>query len=62
MNGGVVGDAVKEEDLVEAEAEEDLDGRFLSAILGFSVDEPVEGGFPADDAEGKFLQECPVEG
>src|SRR5262249_57979957 len=47
MNGGVVRNAVQPKDLVEPEAEEDLEEGFLGPPLGFAGDHPIESGLPA---------------
>jgi hypothetical protein len=63
VDGGVVGDAVEPEELVETEAEEGAEGGLLVAAGGgFAGDEPVEGGLPADDAVDEFLAEAAVDG
>jgi hypothetical protein len=55
VDGGMVGNAVEPENLVEAEAQQVLEHVLLFASVGFSQDEPVECGLPADDAIDNFL-------
>jgi len=60
MDGGVIGNAVEPKDLVEAEAQENLNGEVLAASAGFAVDEPIEGALPADEAECEFVAEAAI--
>jgi hypothetical protein len=60
MDGGVVRNAVQPKDLVETEAEEDLEEGFLGAPLGFAGDHPIESGLPAGYAVGQLLREGAV--
>ncbi len=60
--GGVVGDAVEPEDLVEAEPQEVLEQGLLRACVRLAGDQPIEGGLPADDAIGQLLAEVAVGG
>ena len=55
VDGGVVGNPVEPENLVEAEAQQILERGFLFAPVGFSHNEPVERGLPAHDAINNFL-------
>ena len=62
MDGGVVGNAVEPENLVEAEAQQGLECGLLFAPPRFERDEPVQRGLPADDAIDDFLAEAAVGG
>ena len=62
VNGGVVGDAVEPENLVEPEAQQVLQARFLWPALGFSRDEPVERGLPAHDPQHEFMAQPAIGG
>ena len=55
VNGGMVGDAIKPENLIEPQAQQILQARFLRPALSFKGDEPVERGLPAHDAEDEFM-------
>ncbi len=54
MDGGVGGDAVEPKNLVEAEAQQVLQGWALLAAIGLAGDEPIEGGLASDDAVDEF--------
>jgi hypothetical protein len=58
----MVGHAVEPEDLVEPEAKEALDAGLLGAAGGASVNQPVEGGLPADDPAGQLAGESAIGG
>lgn len=58
----MAGDAVQPENLVEAQPEHILQGRFLGATRSFTGDQPVKGGAPPDYAKGKFLAEMTIGG
>src|ERR1041384_5407502 len=60
MDGGVVGNALEPEELVEAEAEENLKAGPLGTPLGFARNQPVERGLPAHHAIDQFLQKSSV--
>ena len=60
IHGSVIGDAVEEEDLVEAQAQQDQECEFLLSIVRPAADEPVECGLPANDAEDQFLRQTTV--
>ncbi len=62
MHGGVVGDAVEPEHLIEAEAKQNLQGRLLGAAFGPARDEPVERSLPADYAIDEFLTQAAIRG
>ena len=62
MDGGVVGNPVEPENLVKAEPQQILQGRFLFPPVGFPGDEPVERGLPAHDAVSDFLAKAAVGG
>lgn len=62
MDGGVSGDFIQPENLVKAEAQQVLQGGLLLAAIGFALDEPVEGGLPADGAIDDFLAQAAVGG
>jgi hypothetical protein len=62
VDGGVIGDTVEPEKLVEAQAQQDLQRRFLGALLGFLVDEPFQGFFPTDNAISEFLRQTTIGG
>ena len=62
VDGGVVGDAVEPENLVEAETQEILQSGFLGAAGSLAGDEPIERGLPADDAVNEFLAEAAISG
>ena len=62
IDSRVVGDAVEPEDLVEAEPQQILQGRFLFPPVGFAGDEPVQCCLPADDAVRDFLAKAAVGG
>jgi len=60
VDDGVVGDAVEVKNLVQPEAQENLDERLLAAAVGFLLDEPVERGLAADGAEHELLTQAAV--
>lgn len=62
VDGGVIGDAVEEEELVKAQAEKGAHAVLLGAAGGFAIDQPVEGGLLSDDTEDEFLAEAAVDG
>jgi len=62
MDGGVVGNAVEPENLVEAEPQQVLQAGVLFAPIGFLRDEPVERGLPADGAADEFVAEAAIHG
>jgi len=62
VDGGVRGDAVEPEDLVEAQAQEVLEGGFGLGPGGFPGDQAVERGLPADDAANELVAEPAVGG
>src|SRR5674476_326579 len=62
VHGGVAGNAVEPEDLIEAEAQEILQGKLLAAPAGLARDEPVERGLPADGAADEFVAEAAIHG
>ena len=62
VDGGVVGDAVVPENLIEAQPLDILQQWFLWAVLGFARDEPVQSGLPAHEAIDQFLAEPAVGG
>jgi hypothetical protein len=57
MNSGMIRDAVQTEQLVEAQAKENLQERFLGASLRFATNYPIERRLPAGYAINEFLQE-----
>lgn len=61
VDGGVVGNSFEPEDLIEPEAEENLQRLLLCSAFGFFGNQPVEGGLPANDAKGEFLGEAAVD-
>ena len=60
IDGGVVGDAVEPENLVEAKAQECLQHRLLGAALRFARDQPIQRSLPTDDAIHEFLAEAAI--
>jgi hypothetical protein len=62
VDGGMIGNAVEPEELVKAEAKKDLEQKLLGAPVGATRNQPIEGGLPADGAEGKFPSEAAVVG
>ena len=62
VDGGVIGNPVEPKNLVEAEPQQILQGRFLFPPVGFAGDEPVERSLPAHDAIGDFLAKAAVGG
>jgi hypothetical protein len=62
VDGGVWGDAVEPEELVETEAEEDADGGGGFVLAGLAIDEPIEGGTPAEGAGADLVDEGTIGG
>ena len=62
VHGGMAGNTVEPENLVETEPQEILQGGFLFASAGFEGDKPVERGLPADGAIHDFLAKRAVGG
>jgi hypothetical protein len=62
VDGGVVGDTVEPEDLVEPQAQQVLEHQLLRAAAGSTRDQPVQGGLPADDTIDQFLAKAAVGG
>jgi hypothetical protein len=62
VNGGMRGDAIEPEYLIEAEAQQVLQRHFLRAILRLASDEPVERGLPANHAADEFVGEAAIGG
>src|SRR5579863_5574688 len=61
VDSGVWRDTVQPEDLVEAEAEQVLDGgALLAARHSLAGDETIKGGLPADDAADEFVAEAAI--
>ena len=61
IDGGVAGNAVQPENLVEPEPQEILQHGFLSAAGGgFAGDQPIQRGLPADDAVDEFLAKAAI--
>src|SRR5437588_34363 len=62
MHGRVVWNSFQPEELIQAQAEDDLEGRFLRAPLRLLRDKPVQGGLPANNPVGQFLNQPAVGG
>jgi hypothetical protein len=62
MNGGVVGNPVEPENLVETQPQQYLEPQLLRAPAGFARDEPVQRRLPADGAIGQLLAKAAVWG
>ena len=54
VHRGVIGNAIQPEQLVQAEAKEDLQRGLLGAAIGATGDEPVKRPFPADTTENQL--------
>jgi len=63
VDGGVWGDAIEPENLVEPETQQvDERGPGLAGGVGLARDEAVQGGLPADHAADQLMAEPPVGG
>jgi len=62
MHGGMVGNSVQPEKLIESQPEKNLQGMLLGPALGLARDQPVEGSLPADDAISQLLSESAIVG
>ena len=60
VHRGVVGDTLEPEDLVKPETQQVLQARFGRAVLGFSVDQPIQRCLPANDAIDQLLTQAAV--
>ena len=60
VDRGMAGNAVQPEDLVQADAEQILEGWLLGAVAGLASDEPIECGLPANHSIDQFLAQMPV--
>ena len=61
INDGVLGDAVEEENLVQAEPENLPHGRFLFSAFGGALDQPVKQPPPSNAAGDEFSAESGVD-
>src|SRR5262245_40886460 len=61
MNGGMVRHAVEPEELVEPDAQKNLQRTFLRAAGRLARDEPVERGLPAHNAECDLLSQSAID-
>ncbi len=62
MHGGVVGNPVEPENLVETQPQQVLEAGLLFTAMGLPADEPVERDLPADDAIDEFLTQRAING
>ena len=60
MHGGVVGNALQPEQLVEPQVQQGPQRGVLGAAVGFARDQPVQRALPADHAIDQFLAQSPV--
>ena len=60
IDGRMIGDAAKPENLIEAKPKDVLEERFLDAALSFAFDEPIQGGLPAHHTIDQFLTKAAI--